>query len=292
MKIAHVINPVKVGEDRDLHFQQPVTFRSMRNAKRFAKCIVDLEIQFIETAYPEDQSVVNCTDFIKTAPLSGEIANYGTFDKPRKLPLFQEIIDKLYKAAPEADYYIQTNADIGVLPHFYVLIYDMVKDGCEAFCINKRILPEKLPDGTLMQDCPLSLMYSSCGNLHAGHDCFVFPHHLVPELDLGTICMGTPWSETTMITNLVAHAKNFTVFKEMHATFHIGDRRIWRPPEYNDYREHNTNEFARILRILSNKNKVILKHETIKYLIKKLKIEMDHNPNGCYSENCKYFASK
>ncbi len=289
MKIVHIINPVKVEPDRDLYFQQPITFKSMRNAKHFAKRIPDLEIQLVETAYFEDQNVVNCTDFIKTEPLKDEISNYAEFKIKRKLPLFQEIIDRLYDAMPkcrlpQADYFIQTNADIGVLPHFYVLIYDMIKDGNASFCINKRIIPEDL------KDSPLSLMYSYYGKDHAGHDCFVFPAEIVPKFDLGTICMGTPWSETTLITNLIAYAENFKVFKQAHVTFHLGDRRIWRPPDFNDFREHNTNEFTRILRLLSNKNKKILKHETIEYLIKKLKIEMEHNPKGVYSKNCEYFA--
>lgn len=283
MRIAHIINPVKVGEDRDLFFQQPITFKSMRNAKHFAKRIPDLEIFFVETAYPEDQNVVNCTDFIKTEPLGDEVAHYGEFKIKRKLPLFKEIIDKICEAVPEADYYIQTNADIIVMPHFYVLVYDMIKDGNESFCINKRIIPEDL------KDMPLSLLYSVCGNKHAGHDCFVFPARLIPKFNLGDICMGTPWSETAMIANLVAYTKNFKVFKEAHATFHIGDRRIWRSVEYNDYRIHNTNEFARILRVLSNKNKDILKHETIQYLLDKLKIEVNNYKDDRYSKHCEYF---
>ena len=288
MNIAHIINPVKVAEDRDLFFQQPITFRSMRNAKHFAKRISDLEIQFVETAYPEDQNVINCTDFIKTKPLEDEVANYGEFKIKRKLPLFKEMMERLYETVPEVDYYIQTNADIGVLPHFYVLIYDMVNDGNVSFCINKRIIPETLKDSSL------SLMYSYYGNEHAGHDCFVFPAELVPKFDLGTICMGTPWSETTLITNLVAYAKNFKVFKQAHATFHLGDRRIWRPKEFDDYRFFNCNEFARILKKLARgENKKILQHETIKYLLSKAKTEyLSYNKNESYNRAFVEYATK
>jgi len=287
LRIAHIINPVKIiDKERDLFFQQPIAFKSLRNAKHFAERVPNLEIQLVETAYPEDQDVINCSNFIKTEPLEDEVSNYGKFKTYRKLPLFREILKRLYETAPDADYYIQTNADIGVMPHFYVLIYDMIKDGNDSFCINKRIIPEEL------KDSELSLLYSVLGKDHAGHDCFVFRRELYPKFNLGDICMGTPWSETTLITNLVAYAKNFKVFKQAHATFHLGDRRIWLPKTLNDYRVHNTNEFARILRLLSNKNKEMLKHETIVYLLSKLRREMEVYPDEPYSKNCKYFGDK
>ena len=105
-------------------------------------------------------------------------------------------------------------------------------------------------------------------------------------MNLGDICMGTPWSETTLIANLVAHAENFKVFKNAAATFHLGDRRIWIGHDYNDYRIHNTNEFARILKVLSAKDKKILKNESIKYYLKKLKIEVKGYSEETYSKNC------
>ena len=268
-----------------MYFQQPITFQSLRNAKKYAeKILPDLEIQLVETAYPEDQEVVNCTDFIKTEPLDKSILDYANFKVERKLPLFRHMIDRLEDAVPDADYYIQTNADIGVMPFFYVLIHDLIEDGNSSFCINKRIIPEAL------NDAPLSIIYSVTGNKHAGHDCFVFPASVVDKLDLGNICMGTPWSECTMIVSLVRYAENFTVFKEAHATFHLGDRRIWLPQNLNGYRIWNTNEFARTLRKL--KHKKVMEHDTIKYLLGKLKQEVEGYRNETYSDDCHYFIEK
>jgi hypothetical protein len=285
LKIAHIVNPVKVDSDRDMHFQQPITFKSLRNAKKYAsKILPELEIVLVETAYPEDQDVVNCTDFIKTAPLEMSILDIGSFKTDRKLPLFKEMISKLHGAVPDADYYIQTNADIAVMPFFYVLIHDIIQDGNVSFCINKRLLPEGL------KEAPLSMLYSFVGTKHAGHDTFVFPAKLYSKIDLGNICMGTPWSECTMIVSLIRYAKNFTVFKDIHATFHLGDRRIWLPSQYNDYRINNTNEFARILRKL--KHKQVMEHDTIKYLLSKLKREVEGYKNETYSEDCHHFITK
>ena len=276
LKIGHLVNPVNMPPDRDLSWQQPITYESMKWAKEFSKDKVHVEQ--VACFYPEDENMVP-DGFIKTEPLEMSVLDIGSFKIPRKLPLFREMLKRLYETS-DADYFIQTNADIGLMPHFYLLIKDLIEDGNDSFCINKRILPEEL------KDLPLSLIWSSIGGNHAGHDCFVFRRGLYPALKIGNICMGTPWSETTLITNLVAFAKNFKVFKNANATFHLGDRRVWLPQNLNDYRILNTNEFARILKILSKKKKSILKHETIKYLLGKLVNEVTGYKNETYSKDC------
>ena len=55
MKIAHIVNPVKVDKDRDLYFQQPITFESMLIAEKFAAGQV--EVKLIVTGYPEDEDL-------------------------------------------------------------------------------------------------------------------------------------------------------------------------------------------------------------------------------------------
>ncbi len=243
-----------------------------------------IELKVYATFYPEDEEMV-VEPFIKTEPLEMSALDLQEFGIPRKLPLFKDILQRLYDTS-DADYFIQTNADIGLMPHFYVLIKDLIDAGHDAFCINKRILPEEFKDKSL------SVMWSTIGESHAGHDCFVFRRELWPLMNLGDIVMGTPWSETTLIANLVAYAKNFKVFKNAHATFHLGDRRVWLGHEYNDYRIHNTQEFARILKKLSKRNKKILKHEIIQYLLGKLEMEVLGYRNEVYSDDCHYFVNK
>ena len=288
MRIAHIINPVKIeDESRDLHWQQPITFESMVKARWATSGISyreGLKVELVATFYPEDKNMV-ADGFIQTVPLERSALDLQEFGIPRKLPLFKDILQRLYDTS-DADYFIQTNADIGLMPHFYILVKDLIDKGHDAFCINKRILPEEF------KDRGLSVMWSTIGESHAGHDCFVFRRELWPLMNLGNIVMGTPWSETTLITNLVAYAKNFTVFKNAHATFHLGDKRIWLGHELNDYRILNTNEFARILKKLSKRNKKILKHETIQYLLGKLEQEVLGYSKETYSKDCWYFLDK
>lgn len=286
MRIAHLISPVKVGEDRDLYFQQPITFETLRAAKEFARD--EVHVEHIAVCYKEDMGIVP-EWFDETIELIDEIGNYQTFEVKRKLPLFIEMLDKLYETS-DVNYFIQTNADIGLQPYFYLLIKKLIEDGNDSFCINKRIIPEDLKLNNI-EDIPV--IWSTLGSNHAGHDCFVFRRELYPKFDIGRICMGTPWSEATLIANLVAYAKNFTVFRYAHATFHLGDRRIWRPKEYNDYRFHNCNEFAKVLKKLSIKKKKILKHETIRYLLHKVKVEyLAYDKSEQYNEDFRYFATR
>lgn len=281
IRIAHLVNPVKVGEERDLHWQQPITFESMYRAKYFARG-QGLNVEQVACFYPEDESMVPF-DFTKTKCLTRSTID-GNFNIKRKLPYFEEMLQRLY-ATSDADYFIQTNADIGLMPHFYLLVKSLIDEGNDSFVITKRILPEQIKDN------PLPLIYSYLGNPHAGHDCFVFRRDIYPKMEIGEIIMGTPWSETTLITNMIAYSDNFTEYKNAHATFHLGDRRIWIGKDYNDYRILNTNEFARVLKKLSRKNKKILKHPTIIHQLKKLKNEVKNYTRlgEEYSKDCWHF---
>ena len=290
MRIAHLINPVKVGEERDLSWQQPITFESMRIAKDFiydhnvnsGGILGEVDVEHFACFYPEDEDMVP-DGFIKVDPLKESTS--GKFKVERKLPYFKEMLDRLYEVS-DADYFIQTNADIGLQPYFYLLIKQLIDDGIESFCINKRIIPESFVESIMPKNMPLPLVWSFIGGNHAGHDCFVFKRELYPKLKIGKIVMGTPWSEATLIASLVAFSENFKVFKYANATFHLGDRRVWIGHELNDYRIHNTNEFARILKMLSKKNENILEHETIRYLLGKLKTEVKGYRNEVYSQDC------
>lgn len=279
MRIAHLVNPVIVGEHRDLHFQQPITFKTMRKAKEFAKG--EVEVEQIAVFYPEDESYIP-SDFIKADPLV-ESAE-GKFRISRKLPYFREMFEKLYKVS-DADYFVQTNSDICLMPHFYLLVKALIEEGNDSFCINKRIIPEQL------KDLPLAVMWSYIGGGHAGYDCFVFRRGIYPSVKIGNSIMGAPWNEATLITSLVAYAKNFRVYQHANATFHLGDRRLWILREYDDYRYHNTNEFAKILKKVTRKrSKKILKNETIQVLLMKLKHEVKTYGPENYSEDCLYFC--
>lgn len=267
LKISHIVNPVKIGKDRDLYFQQPITFETMRVARKFA-FEKGIKVEFYAVGYPEDDEVMP-NDFIQLSSLERSVLDYGKFNIPRKLPFFKDILDRLYEAT-DAEYLIQTNADIGLQPFFYLLIKRIIEDlGYDAFCINKRIIPDHYRS---IDELPL--MWAEMGNAHAGFDCFVFHRDLYPAFRVGKVCMGTPWSEATVGLSMDYYAKKFTVFQNAHATFHIGDPRIWRPAQYNDYRQFNTEEVCKVMTWFKKRKPNWIKRPIPAYFVKKLKMEV------------------
>ncbi len=280
IQLAHVINPVKVDKNRDLYYQQPMVFESIRTARLMCMGVKDFSVMNYLVGYEEDKEIYPQDDLFHDAGLLTKHTLGRNFKVPRKLPYFAEIIEKCYEAAPYATHIIQTNADIILYPHFYLLVKYLIEEGNNTFCINKRIMPEYL---NKIKDLPV--LWSLTGNPHNGHDCFVFKRDAWPKMDLGDVCMGTPWSEGTIIASMVSTDPSFKVYKTANATFHIGDNRTWLKQELNDYRFHNANETARIIQRYVKKQ-----HPAIDYLVKKMFNELNvyggENYTRCYKEVC------
>jgi len=229
--IAHIVNPVKVDENNELFYQQPITYESMRRAKRD-------NVELWTTGYEEDPII----EGFQQAPGLTRSTLDTEYKPKRKLPYLKDILDNLY-AASKADIFIQTNIDIGLMPHFYDAVMWMLDHGCDALIINRRTVPEYY---NKVEDLPL--LYSSYGKPHNGYDCFVFRREIYPKFELGEICMGTPWSESTITSNLIAYSRTCHVLKDAHLTFHTGNSLTWR--NYIDYRKHNSEQFGKVAKKL------------------------------------------
>ena len=237
--LAHIINPVVVDATSDLFTAQPVTFETMRIARRF-DCGGE-GIQLYAVGQAGERSVPLPADFIAARDLTRSVGDLKTFRHKRTLPLIGDILDILYETS-DADYLIYTNVDIALQPYFYQSVRRIIALGYDAFVINRRTIPERYK---AMEDLPL--MYADVGEKHPGWDCFVFHRRLHPRFKLGAVCIGMGWFGRTMIVNMAALARQFEVFGDLHATFHIGNDRTWQAPQWEDYREHNKNECRNIL---------------------------------------------
>jgi hypothetical protein len=237
IRIAHIINPVKAAAGSELFVAQPITFETMVKAKAFAEGQV--EVQLFTTQYPEDHEIIPA-DFNKTPDLERSVNDLATFQRPKKLPLLKDILEHLYNAT-DAEWLVYTNVDIAVMPFFYVAIADMIKQGHDAFAINRRRVSGKYDNVN-----QIPLMYADIGRPHPGFDCFVFHRKLFPKFQLGYICIGIPFIEATMIYNLVAFSENFRLFYDQHLTIHIGLEVM--PARDNEYYWHNRREFNKLLK--------------------------------------------
>ena len=232
MKIAHIINPVKVGENSDLFNAQPITFESMRVAKNFS--LHKDNIILCTTQFKEDLSII--PDYFKILTnLERSVLDINPNFKGKKLPLIKDILEKLKEIA-DADYYIYTNADISLMPQFYDLVYKYILSDYDAIVINRRRLNKKY---FTIEELPI--MYSDLGKSHPGFDCFVFHKDLLNKLILGDICIGVPFIEATLVHNLFSFAKKPILISDAHITFHIGMEVLGSTK--NAFYHHNRKEF-------------------------------------------------
>ena len=205
ISIAHIINPVVVGETSDLHAAQPVTFESMRRAQAHAAGSVAVEL--FSAQFPGDRVLVPAW-ITPTADLERSILDIGGFERPRHLPLIKDILDRLH-AASDADYFIYTNVDIALMPHFYTAVAQLIDTGLDAMVINRRTIAKSPSD-----PAHLPLIWAQVGEKHPGYDCFVFRRGAYPDFELGTACIGANWIGRVLLTNTHAHADSFQIFED------------------------------------------------------------------------------
>ncbi len=242
-KVAHIINPVVVDQASDLYVAQPITFETMKIAQKFAAGQVDVDL--FTAQFAEDHPLIPA-GFYLTPDLDRSVVDFGAFRKKRKLPLLADILDRLYGAS-EAEYFVYTNVDISLQPHFYVAVNALIAQGYDAFVINRRTI-----DAAYRNLSEIPLMYAETGEKHPGFDCFVFKREVYSQYKLGAVCLGIPWIDHVFIMNLVCHAQNFSVFRKLHLTFHLGDSQTWLKEKYADYYAHNKAEAKKVLAALEH----------------------------------------
>lgn len=233
INLAHIINPVKTGENSDLFVAQPVTFESMIRARQFSK-FTD-QINLYTTQFEEDTAIIP-TYFTQLSHLERSILAVNTELKGKKLPLIHDILEKAYLETDE-QYIIYTNVDIALMPHFYDRVIQLIENGHDAILINRRRIR---PDYKGIENLPE--MYGELGRSHPGFDCFVFKRDLFDKFQLGSICIGISFLEVTLLHNLSAFAKKPVFILDEHLTFHLGTD-VLVPRKKNPYYHHNRKEY-------------------------------------------------
>ncbi len=229
MKIAHIINVTEINNSqktRYLHIAQPLTMRSMVVARETAKHVADIELIAVKH---KNETVRIPSEFRWAADLDRYAWEYIKALRkviPHKpLPRIVDIISSLYTLS-DAEYFIYTNLDIGLSPHFYLKVRDMVAKGYDAFCINRRDLPKEY-EGVMLDESKIELINTIEGITHPGIDCFVFKREIVPSLNLGNVYIGYPPVGHVLKTQIESNSKNSTWIKDGRLTFHIGSDQAW-----------------------------------------------------------------
>jgi hypothetical protein len=240
--IAHIVNPVIVGQQSDLHIAQPVTFESMRIAREISAA--DVGVELYTAQYAEDRAIIPA-GFISTPDLDRSVMDFGRFHMIRKLPLLKDILDRLYQASA-AEYMIYTNVDIALKPDFYNAVRKFIRSGIDGMVINRRTIPDKYKS---VDEYPM--MCKETGQPHYGYDCFVFRRESYPAFDLGNTGIGLMCLGAVLMLNIICQSRNFREFLDQHLTFHIGNSEVWRNPEGDDYQQYNRREYHEVLQRLA-----------------------------------------
>lgn len=235
MNLAHIINVMEITEVQEasyLHIAQPVTIQSMINARnKTESCKVDLfavKNKLDKIELPSSFKFTNdlercCYDVIDDLP------------KTKALPLINDIILSLYHAS-NAEYFIYTNSDIGVLPDFYNFICKKIKSGFDSICINRRDMPKHI-NGQKVDVSNFEILFSEIGEYHMGADCFVFHRNAFKKMILGNVFTGVPPVGGVLLDQArktssnfcwINHEDNKKSAADHLLTFHIGSDRSWR----------------------------------------------------------------
>ncbi|PSR13486.1 MAG: hypothetical protein DA408_10670 [Bacteroidetes bacterium] len=237
LAFSHLVNPVQVGPSSDLYVAQPITFQSMLRAQQEAARHA-VEVNLLTTQYPEDHAVIPAY-FQLTPDLERSVLDIRSFQRPRKLPLIGDIMSRLYHHS-SSPYLIYTNVDIGLQPHFYCRVAELLtQTGCDALLINRRRLP-----ASYVSPEELPRIYLDPGKPHPGFDCFVFHRDLYPRMRFAEICVGVPFIGVNLAHNLFAFANKCLLIDDEHLTFHLGE--VVMPQHDPEYYWHNRNCFRRI----------------------------------------------
>jgi hypothetical protein len=251
----HIINPVIVGSDSDLHAAQPITFKTMESAKSYAE-LAGIKIAQVAAFYPEDASLIP-DSFERCPPLTRSCLDFGSFTSRKKLPLLGDILSAAYDHS-DAEYIIYTNVDIALMPHFYVTAKKLLEEGHDVISIFRRTLDSSY---TGIDNIPL--MYSELGEDHPGSDCFIIKRELVDKLDLQNVVIGSQFVAFALRANLHSFATKIEYVRRSNMTFHIGDDRTW--STLNEHSEYNANEVDQMFESLFERKDITKEDELIKF---------------------------
>jgi len=225
MKIAHIINPVKVSPDNPsyLFYTQPLTFKSMYESKLYAESNNNnLSVYLYTINYPEDNEIIP-DYFIKLPYLSSSTLNsYSSLSK-KKLPFIQEIFDSIIQNV-HADYIIYTNSDIIVHQNFYNFITKYIYNYFYDFMIiNRRDNIPKFINNIRLDSSHLNLIFSIEGEKHPGKDCFVIKKSILKKINMKNMFIAyPPWGK--ILTNyLIYLSNNYKIFVGEYLTYHLGN---------------------------------------------------------------------
>lgn len=243
--MRHVVPTVGRSAPCELINAQTLTAESIARAVRNTHPSNEIDLRAVH--FPDEDPLD--ADVTSRFVLERSILDLAEFTVARRLPLLGDVVGA-FGSPDEYDVAVLTNADIALQPYFYDLVTEIFSEGYDAFSINRRTVFERFSGSSV------SRLASSHGIAHPGHDCFVMSAQLVPLLEKVDISLGVPGVGTALLWQLALHATRFRTFRDLRATYHVGDDRVWANDSLADYAAHNRKCLAQLVRRLEEKHGV------------------------------------
>lgn len=241
--ILHCINPfpAEPGSEHDL--AQRVTFASVRRARQVAAALAPQVRTRLASVVLTGESAASGDLFDEEHVLNRSILDIGRFEKQRRLPV---LIDILRAPSPaDSDILVYTNADIGLVPQFYLFLRRLFARGIDCAIVNRRTISASYPDAE-----EIELMSAEASTPHPGFDCFAFRASLRERLVPFDSCIGIGGVMLPLLYNLLAFAEEPAIVLDAHATFHLGNDETWRSSDFNDYSAFNRRQIDHVFQTL------------------------------------------
>jgi hypothetical protein len=254
-RFVHLVNPFASPAGPSSDRVQAVSYESMRRARDFCP---EIPVNLAAAVAPEDRDCVP-EAFELAGVLNRNVTDVATFAHPAPLPLVFDVLEAGCAHAraladekgedAEAVYVVFTNVDIALLPHFYAAVGDIVSRGYETLTIFRRTIPPIDPD-----PANLATMYAEYGVTHDGFDCFVIPLSQFDRYVRSDACIGRGFVMRSLLYNMVANASKMAILRKAHLTFHLGDDKDWKVPEFEDSNRFNVEQAKHVLVSLAERD--------------------------------------
>ena len=221
IELAHIIAPVPWPS-----IEQEFVYRTMALAKETAeRKLPSLFVSLFLVQVQGDSPLVPPPAFTLLPPVRRSTRT--EYKCKKAIPFVGDVIQALWTAAPKADYYVLSNADINPMPNFYLDVHKQFKGGAQGFDILKVLVPVVCDGKKLALNLTSALDWARrLPQMHPGHDCFAWRSQATRNVIrlAGPVFFGFPPVGAKVADAIRASVpgRGFRIVRGQHWTFHLG----------------------------------------------------------------------
>lgn len=222
LRFVHIIS-LMPGMDAE----QSAVLESMAGAKKHAESragSMDIEVTLLAVQMVGEKKQKLPSAFHLAPPLSNN--TNAAFGCQRSLPFARDLMLTLEAHAPDADFFVMTNSDICVTPHFYIDLANANRqDGFTGLNVLKVMIPAHCDGKPLSENRSKALHFAeTLPQTHPGSDCFMWEAQKTRDVInlIGDVFFGWPPLGSALHNAIRSVSSKFRIVRGEHWTYHIG----------------------------------------------------------------------